>query len=137
MIWLIISMIILSTLSFIGCITMIAAVLNWKSVDLFLNAFYILSAISLIYNMIWLIFTTLTFQFIKPNGERLNSPREKERYKMLAALIMFAIAFVFLMAFFISYVLDNITLCKIFATIALADMCTLFICLWICAVIRL
>ena len=61
MIWIIISMIILSIFSFVGCVAMIAAVLGWKSLDSFLNVFYILSAISLIYNMIWLIFTILIF----------------------------------------------------------------------------
>ena len=57
MIWIIISMIILSIFAFIGCTTMIAAAFDWESLDLLLNTFYILSAISLIYNMVWLIFT--------------------------------------------------------------------------------
>ena len=58
MIWIIISMIILSIFSFIGCMTMIAGAFDWESLDLLSNTFYILSAISLIYNMVWLIFTT-------------------------------------------------------------------------------
>lgn len=57
MIWIIISMIILLIFSFIGCMTMIAAAFDWELLDLFSNIFYILSAISLIYNMVWLIFT--------------------------------------------------------------------------------
>ena len=56
MIWIIISMIILSIFTFIGCTIMIAAAFDWEPLDLLWNIFYILSAISLIYNMVWLIF---------------------------------------------------------------------------------
>ena len=56
---------------------------------------------------------------------------------MTAILIMFAIAFVSFVSFFISYILDKETFSKVCLVIALVDLCALFVVLWICAFLGL
>lgn len=56
---------------------------------------------------------------------------------MTAILIMFAIFFVSFVSFFISLILDKYTFSTVCLTIALVDMCAMFIVIWTCAFLGL
>lgn len=56
---------------------------------------------------------------------------------MTTILIMFSIFFVSFVSFFVSYILDKETFSKVCLSIALVDLCALFVVLWTCAFLGL